>query len=48
MVAPSEPPVLSSLLKVPDACHARRIAIGHEFAFWLTMHLRIEAFTALT
>ena len=48
MVAPSEPPVWSAALYVPLACHARRTAIGHEFAFWLMRHLRMLDLTALT
>ena len=47
IVAPSEPPVWSAALYVPLACHARRTAIGHEFAFWLMSSLRISLFTAL-
>ena len=48
IVAPSEPPVLSALSYVPLACHASRTAIGHELAFWLMRHLRMEDLTALT
>jgi hypothetical protein len=29
----AQPPLLSRLSKVPDACHAKRRAIGHAFAF---------------
>ena len=37
IVAPSEPPEPSFLSKVPDACHASRTAIGHEFALLVTI-----------
>jgi hypothetical protein len=46
MVAPSLPPELSDLSKVPLECHATLMAMGQAFAFWLTNLFQISVFNA--
>ena len=48
IVAPLDPPVESCFEYVPEACQARRTAMGHELAFWFTSAFRMSDLIALT